>query len=384
MTVQPALEAALELQPDVAAADEIERTQRIPDALVKKLSDSGLLQLYLPRALGGRESDPVAAAEAVEALSRADGSVGWCAMLGAAGSMFTGWLPTETGQAMFPTPGHARLAASARPEGVARVVEGGYRVNGHWDFASGISHATFYGGTCRLINDDGPILSPAGAPETRMMVIPVESLRVEETWDVVGLRGTGSHDVFVEDAFIPSDQGLRMAGPSQYGGPLFDPRVVTSWIWVANAANSLGIAQGALDALTELASQRASTMSPVLLRDRPPVQETLGQATTIVRAARTYLLDTVSSCWERAQRDADIALQEAHLRLAIAHAIHESVRAVDLCFAAAGSNAVYTRNRVERAFRDIHVAAQHVASAPAQLAAGGRVLLGIDRSTGGW
>jgi len=216
------------------------------------------------------------------------------------------------------------------------------------------------------------------------MLVPVESLRIEETWDVVGLRGTGSHDVFVEDAFIPVAQGLRLAGASQHESPLYDPRVVTTWIWVANAANSLGIAQGALDALTDLASKNASTMSSVLLRDRTPVQETVGKATAIVRAAHTYLYDATATCWDGAQRGADIAPDEAHLRLAIAHAIHESVRAVDLCFAAAGSNAVYTKNRVERAFRDIHVAAQHVASAPAQLAAGGRVLLGVEHSTGGW
>jgi len=385
MGQQLAVDAAMEFAPSIAAAaDEIEQTQRIPGELVKKLCDAGLFQLYLPKQLGGRESDPMTAAAAVEAISRADGSVGWCAMLGAAGSMFTGWLPTEAGRALFRTPGHARIAGSARAEGVAKVVEGGYLVTGHWDFASGISHATFYAGSCQLVDDDGPLLTSAATPATRMMLVPVESLRIEETWNVIGLRGTGSHDVFVEDVFIPTDQALLMAGPSQYESPLYDPRVVKTWIWVANAANSLGIAQGALDALTDLASKRASTMSPVLLRDRSSVQETVGKATAIVRAAPTSLLDATATCWDGAQRDADIAQDEAHLRLAIAHAIHESVRAVDLCFAAAGSNAVYSKNRLERCFRDIHVAAQHVASAPAQLAAGGRVVLGVEHSMGGW
>ncbi|MBX9700814.1 MAG: hypothetical protein K2X74_15360, partial [Acetobacteraceae bacterium] len=156
-------------------------------------------------------------------------------------------------------------------------------------------------------------------------------------------------------------------------------------VWTPSAANALGIARGAIDALAALAQTEASTLSTQLLRDRPAVQARIGEAEAIVRAARAYVFDAVGTVWAalgagRAPDD----MQIAQARLAITHAMHESVRAVDKVFHAAGTNAIYTTLPLERAFRDVHVAVQHGAALPSYFESAGKVLMGLRPTDIGW
>ena len=148
---------------------------------------------------------------------------------------------------------------------------------------------------------------------------------------------------------------------------------------------TIGIAQGALDEFRGLASARASTLQTALLRDRPFVQNKIGEAEAIVRSARAFLHDAIAQAWEAAtEQPEDPSIEIANLRLAITHAGHEAARAVDLVFQAAGTNAAHTDNRLERYFRDSHVAVQHGASAPRNYETAGRVFLGLPAGVGGW
>ncbi|MGH8066317.1 MAG: acyl-CoA dehydrogenase family protein [Candidatus Entotheonellia bacterium] len=133
--------AAIHLAPQIRAArDELEETRQVPPSLAHALADAGLLQLHLPRSMGGLELPPLTAFRAIEELSKIDGSVGWCAMIATAGSLVAGWLRADVGRAICGPPPDLRLAGSLRPQGHAYPVEGGYRVQGHWDFASGIKN----------------------------------------------------------------------------------------------------------------------------------------------------------------------------------------------------------------------------------------------------
>ncbi|MFM9885456.1 MAG: acyl-CoA dehydrogenase family protein, partial [Burkholderiales bacterium] len=236
-----------------------------------------------------------------------------------------------------------------------------------------------------VMDGDKAVLTPAGAPKTRIMWLPSSSIKIIDTWDVVGLRGTGSHDFAVSDVFVPEMHTTSLADPPHQAGPLYIPRLFHTWVWTATVANALGIARGAMDAFIDMASTKASTSSPTLLRDRPLVQARTAEAEAILSAARVYVRDTVGEVWMRitsGNHDLDAAITQA--RLAITHGMHEAARAVDLVFHAAGTNAVYARNPLERYFRDIHVTLQHGAALPVHLEAAGKSLLGLRPSDPGW
>jgi alkylation response protein AidB-like acyl-CoA dehydrogenase len=217
------------------------------------------------------------------------------------------------------------------------------------------------------------------------MWVPRDSVTIVDTWSVMGMRGTGSQDFTVDDIVVPAARScLSDAAPIETG-PLYNQRAWYVNLWTPSAANALGIARGAIDSLAEIAATEASTMSANLLRDRSMVQTRIAEADAIVNAARAYVFDAVGTLWRTlcaGHTPSDHAIAQG--RLAIVHAMHESVRAVDKVFHAAGTNAIYTRLPLERAFRDVHVAVQHAAALPLYFESAGKVLLGLRPGDPGW
>ena len=380
------LAVAMQLAPAIRAErDAAERMRQTPPVLAEQIAAAGIYQMYLPRSMGGPETPPLTAFRVVEELSRHDGSVGWCAMIAAAMSLNAGRLPAEVGRMLAGTPADYRAAGSGRPGGKVWEVAGGFRVTGRWNFASGIRNARWLYATGVTMDGDTPRNSAAGKPVLRALWLPRDAVTVIDTWSVMGMRGTGSQDFTAEDVFVPAERScLSDADPSETG-PLYNRRSWYVALWTPSAANALGIARGAIDILTELAATEASTLSTQLLRDRSAVQARVGEADAIVNAARAYVFDAVGRLWEtvsagRAPSDREVA----QARLSLVHAMHESVRAVDKVFHAAGTNAIYTRLPLERAFRDIHVAVQHGAALPVYFESAGKVLMGLRPGDPGW
>jgi indole-3-acetate monooxygenase len=362
------------------ASGEGEAMRCTPPRVVEALASAGLFQMFLPRAIGGPELPPLVAFRAIEEISKADGSVGWCTMIATVLSLFTGWLDTDIARAMVGTPADLRAAGSLRPQGEARETNGGYRVSGRWNFASGVTYADWVYCTCRVMGGSAPRMSAAGVPLTRAAWIPASAARIDDTWSVVGLRGTGSHDFIVDDIFVDKQHTSSFADPPLEGGQLYNPRTFFVTLWVVTAANALGIARGAIDTFVNLAG-RSSTSSPLPLRDRPAVQSRVAEAEAILSAARAFVLDAVGTVWDGGP---DQSLAIAKARLAITHGMHEAVRAVDLVFHAAGTNAIYSSNPLERHFRDIHVVVQHNAAFAVHYESAGKVLLGLRPTDPGW
>ena len=382
ITSERVIAAAQELAPTIRdMREELDDTRHLPTSLAENMTQAGFFQLHACRELGGPELPPLTGFRVIEELSKADGSVGWCAMIASSLSLTTGWLAPEVGRKMFGSPLDVRLAGSIRPEGRAYPVEGGYRVEGQWNFASGVHHANWLYCTCEVINSDR-------TPEVRTFLVPAASATIVDTWSVVGMCGTGSHDFVVDGVFVPTAHDVSRTKPPQASGKLFsvyNVRVGQGAAWSNTAANALGIARGAIDAFVELATGSGSTMSTTLLRDRPMVQMRLAEAEAIVGAARAYVVEAVRSAWKAAgDGTLDAKRHGLPLRLAITHSIHEAVRAVDIVFHAAGTNAVYRKNPLERYFRDIHVAVQHAAALPLHIEAAGKVLMGHPLSAVGW
>jgi alkylation response protein AidB-like acyl-CoA dehydrogenase len=381
-----AVTAAKNLVPLILAArEEGERIRHVPPEIANALAKAGLLQMYLPRSMGGSELAPLTVFRAIEELSRADGSIGCCAMIASTISFFMAWLSADVGRGFCGEPADLRGAGSIRPLGRAQEVAGGYRVQGRWNFASGIDHANRLYCPCTIMDGDRPRLTAEGLPRVRAMWLPPDQATVLDTWSTVGMRGTGSQDFVVDDVFVPSLHTCFLGDPPLQVGPLYNPRLFLATAFIAPVANALGIARGAIDTFTEMAGRESSTASATVLRDRPFVQAQLAQAEAILNAARAFVVDAVGTLWEaNCSGDPDLSLAIAQARLAIVHGMHESVRCVDLVFHAAGTNAIYSRNPLERYFRDIHVAVQHNTAFPAQYESAGKVLMGLRPADPGW
>jgi indole-3-acetate monooxygenase len=369
----------------IAAREEGEQIRRVPSRVAEALAAAGLLQMFLPLSMGGPELDPLTVFRAIEEISKADGSIGWCAMIATDVSLALGWLPQEIGRQFSGRPADFRGAGSLRPLGRAHPVDGGYRVNGHWNFASGIDHANRLFCPCIVMDGDRPQLTETGTPQVRTMWLSPDQATIKDTWSVVGMRGTGSQDFVVDDVFVPAAHTCFIGDPAVETGPLYNPRLVMVMLFCPLAANALGIARGAVEAFIELAGRESSTRSTDFLRNRPLVQTRLAEAEAILNAARAYVVDSMGTLWDVVcGKAADPSIAIAQARLAIVHAMHEAVRSVDLVFHAAGTNAIYNRNPLERYFRDIHVAVQHNGAFPTQYESAGKVLMGLRPTDTGW
>jgi alkylation response protein AidB-like acyl-CoA dehydrogenase len=381
-----AVAAAQRLAPQIIAArEETERLRHVPASLADALADLGLYQLFLPRSVGGAETPPLIVFAAIEEISRADGSIGWCALNANIVALAAGWLAPEVGRQLFGVPPDLRGAGSFRPLGRARPTDGGYIVNGRWNFASGVHNANMLYCTCIVMDGEKPKLTPAGTSVTRTMWIPSGPATIVDTWSVIGMRGSGSDDFVIADHFVPDAHTHSLAEPARDAGPLYRQRPFFTLVFSLFAANALGIARGAIDAFADMATREATTSSTTLLRDRPLVQGRLAQAEAIVSGARCFLMNSLAQLWsETVENKSDLSMEIARARLAIPHAILESVRAVDLVFHTAGTNAIYTADPLERHFRDIHVCAQHNAAFPIHFESAGKVLLGLRPTEPGW
>ena len=384
---QDLVQTAENLAPEILAnLDRIDADCQLPAALADRMAAHRLFSLYAPHELGGPQLDPLTAFRVVEIISRADGSAGWCVFNGSAVTSAIARLSPAAAREIFGDPPNILGSGSARPEGTATECDGGYRINGRWNYLSGIDHSTALFLNCRLLDAAGhPRLNDDGSPATRVAVVPVRAGVVLNTWTTLGMRGTASNDCEFHDVFVPTGHTYARGDGAGYDSPLYHPPQNAILIsWTLAAANALGMARGALDAFRELAVGHGSTDSRALLRDRTYVQIAFGECEALHDAARTYVLDAVGSLWEAQVRGwdasadgpADLSQRALRARLAITHAIRRAVDIVDRLFNVAGTNAIHRSVGLERFFRDLHVSGQHISGLPANYEYGGQLLLG--------
>jgi len=373
-----ALERLAPLVRDHAAQSEAEATLARP--VVDALIEAGLFRQMTPSSLGGGECDPNTWYEVVEAGARIDGSLGWCLFINGASGLFGRTMPDREAEAIFGDPA-AVCAGTVFPFNKAVVVDGGYRVTGRWPFASGCKHATHLGGFCAIFDGDTPRQGPMGLPDVRAMLVPASEARIIDNWDVVGLSGTGSHDVAFDDLFVPDARAIPLAPlpPNRhYAGSLYRLPFMTMFAWPI-AAVALGIAQHAIDIVTELASKKVPAGTAATpLNARPLFQLQLADAVASVRSARAWLHEAISELCTIAEAGA-IADLPARIngQLATSNATRSARTAVDLMFLAAGGTAVHRKNDLQRCLRDIHALSQHAATSPATWESAGAVLAGL-------
>ncbi len=371
--------AAKSMAPVIMAnRDRIEAERQLPPELAAAMAEKQLFGLYVPKELGGPETDPITAFRVVEEIAQADGSAGWCVFNGTAVSSAVVRLSPKAAKEIFGDPPCVLGSGSARAGGTAKLAEGGYIVSGRWNFLSGIDHSIALFVSCRVVDDNGPVMNGDGTPQMRTVVLPVAKGEVLNTWTTLGMRGTASNDAEFSEVFVPDDHTYTRGAPAHYDGPLYTPAQSAIVLgWTLSAANTLGMARGAMNTFVDLATDSGSTDSPTLLRDRQHIKIVVGECEAMIDSARRYVLDTVGAMWE-AQVSGHPELPERSMRarLAITHAIRQSIAVTDKLFNAAGTNAIHRSLGLERYFRDLHVHGQHISGLPLNFEFGGATLMG--------
>jgi alkylation response protein AidB-like acyl-CoA dehydrogenase len=366
-----------DLAPGITArAAEIEEGRRIPPDLVETLRSIGIYRMLVPRSHGGLELDLPSALEVVRALAKIDGSVGWTVAIGCGGSIFAPLLPRETYDEVYRNGPDVILAGSAQPTGTAEATADGWRVSGRWPFASGCQHADWMVGLC-MMTEGGQALTAGAPPVVRGCALPARDWLIEETWHVAGLKGSGSHHIALRDTMVPAANFFDLvSGVPCLPGPLY--RAVRQVLPLFHGAVSVGIAEGAVDELVELANTgRQQLWAAVPMRESEAFQGELGRVAAELRAAQALLKVQADSHWRHALagtlRDEALLTQSTQtatwLETICAHV-------ADTCFALGGGIALYERSPLQRRMRDIHAAAQHAIAQQRNYAGAGELLLG--------
>ncbi|WP_437299903.1 acyl-CoA dehydrogenase family protein [Sorangium sp. So ce426] len=385
------LHAVRDLTPAIASRSaEIEEARRLPADLLGQLKAAGCFRMFVPRSHGGHEVDLRTGMDVLEALARADGATGWTVMIGSESPNLFALLPRERFDAIYAGGPDVIIGGGFNAQGEAHATDGGYRVTGRWSFASGCEHASWLFGNCVIMDGGRPRMGPAGeagevreTPEMRGMLFPAGEARIIDTWSVLGLRGTGSHDIALEGAFCPEVNTFDIfGGQPSVAGPGFVAPVLHFVLHMGAVA--VGIAQGALDDVVTLASSGKKRLyARAQLADSPLFQVNLGRAETSVRAARALLRDMGDELWDACVNNPGAALAMApRISGALAWVTEVTARAVDACYQAGGGGVARNASPVQRRFRDIHTFSQHAAAAEGWFGQAGAALLG--QPTGFW
>jgi alkylation response protein AidB-like acyl-CoA dehydrogenase len=365
-----------------ARGGQIERDCRLPADLAERMAGAGMFRLLVPRSLGGLEVHPREFFDALVETARADGAVGWCQMIGATTGILSASLPPQWAEAIYGAHPDCISTGVTAPLGRAIPVAGGYRVTGRWPFGSGSQVSHWICGGCVVMDEDGkPRTNAHGAPETILALFPAADVTIHDTWHTSGLRGTGSHDIEVREVFVPEGRWSVLGGRPRTEGALY--RFPTLGLLALGvSAVAIGIARHAIEAFKELAGAKVPTGSTRTLANRAGTQKDLARAQALVESAVALTHRAIEHAWTEAQGSGRLGLEtKAELRLAATNNAWCSAEAVDLMYHAAGGSAIYEQSDLQRCFRDVHVATQHLMVAQPTWEMVGKVMLGIDPKT---
>ena len=377
------LETARAMAPKIrACAEEIDATRELPRPLFEALADAGLFHMALPRTLGCAEIDLPTYIQVIEELGKADASTGWVINQGGIFATFSARMPREVARSIWLDTPRSVVSNTPAPTAQAVVVPGGYRVTGNQGFSTGCRHASWVAPHALIVEDGQPRQLENGQPETRYLFVPADEAELLDTWNVRGLRGTGTHHFAVRDVFVPKELSVLSAAASPLeNGPLYQiPR--TLLFASGDAAVALGLARACLSVFLDLAGRKTPRATEGLLRDQPLVQADVGRADANLRAGHGLLTETVRNVWEELNATGVMGMdQRAALRIAATHTIRLAVEVIDIIYNAAGTTAIYGAHFIQRAFQDIHVISQHTQARRGLYELVGRHWLGLSVDT---
>jgi indole-3-acetate monooxygenase len=413
-----ALAAQLQARPELAALGESLR--RLSDEQAALMAGSGLHRMLLPHECGGDECSVLEMFSALECVAKVDSAVAWCSMIGATSGVLAAYLPRLAAQDLFSqTPGlllagvHAPRGKAVRQRRIdAGVQAEGWHISGRWAWGSGTHHAQHVVVGCLAAADTdahaaasasaamaGTASSSAAppapqAPQALCAVVPRHALRPLGNWNSLGLKGSGSGEFEIDGVWVPAQhvaklssdpplaatQGWSQQGPTGSSArPLFRFPIF-GLLSVGIAAISAGLARQALEHFVALASSKQPQGSRRTLAERAVVQDALARCEAQTRAARAGLVEAIGGAWAAASggdSQRQLALQDRiSVRLACTHMAHTAAAVAERLYSLAGGDVVFDNSALQRAWRDAHVATQHLMVAEPTWELAGRHCLG--------
>ncbi|MEO6398129.1 MAG: acyl-CoA dehydrogenase family protein [Tepidiformaceae bacterium] len=370
--------AARDLAPTIRTyADEAEAGRRLPQPLVEAFIDARLFLMSVPREYGGEELDFIESMRVMEELAIADGSAAWNVMIGSGNGRAAASLPEETGAEIFGDP--RVVCAAALPIGGEGVkVDGGYILTGRWPYCSGCQQSSWFMPGFLVKDGEHARRGPDGRIATLVGALPKSDWRIEDNWNTTGMRGTGSHDIVIEGAFVPERRTYGLVSLPRIARPLYR-MAPFSTLGPGVGAVCLGIARHALDVYVELAQTKRHSVNNSLMREGALAQVRVSEAEVALQSGRAFFYEATGNIWAAAKEGRQVSIRErALLRMACVNAAQASVTAVDLVFGGAGSQAAQVSLPIERCWRDLHTAATHVTLNVSNYESTGRVLFGME------
>ena len=372
------LQRARDLGPAIdAAANEIEQTRDLPASLFAALRERGLFRLVQPEDYSGAELDPPSLVQVIEEIASHDASTAWCVGQTNICALTAAYLEPAVVQDIF-GPDTGILAWGPGP-GEAKVVPGGYRLTGNFDFASGSRLASWLGAHVPVIEPDGSKrMGQDGKPLSATMFFRKNTVEVRDTWQTMGLRGTGSDSYSAKDLFVPEAYTMKRDGSAK-------PRVkgelyvfTPSTLYAGSFAGiALGIARSVMTSFVQEAAGSIPRGGSRPRSENHVMQSHDGWNEARLRAARTYLLATVSDVWAEARTRGHMTQDELlAIRMASTFAIQSAKQVVATLYEAAGAMAIFNARPFERRFRDMHCVTQQIQGHPEHFETVGQVLLG--------
>lgn len=350
-------------------AVEAEKIGQLTDQTVKTMKEAGHIRLLQPAKYGGLEVHPREFAETVMAIASLDPAAGWINGVVGVHPYQLAYADPRVAEEIWADDVNTWVASPYAPQGIARPVEGGYIFNGRWQFSSGTDHCEWIFLGAIKSDADGKVQMP---PQMLHMILPRKDYTiVEDSWDVVGLRGTGSKDVIVKDAFVPDyrvmDAFKVMDGTAQREAGMTDTLYLMPWstmfpLGISSA--TIGICEGALAAHLDYQRERVSAAGTAI-KDDPYVMYAIGEAAADINAARQELLANADRIYDMVDAGKEVSFEDrAAGRRTQVRAVWRAVSAVDEIFARSGGNAMRMDKPLQRYWRDAHTGMAHAIHVP--------------------
>ncbi|KAI5915731.1 acyl-CoA dehydrogenase family protein [Thauera sp. 2A1] len=341
-----------ELLRDIRARrKEFEAQRFISPDIIQSFKKIGVYRALVAKRFGGDEKSPAEFCELIETLSGADGSAGWVASFGI-GGVYLAALPVATLEKLYANGPDVVFAGGIFPPQPAELVEGGYKVSGRWSWGSGSMGAEVVGAGILPKNADG-----SGLP--RMAVMPRDKVQIAPNWDVMGLLGTGSHDIVVKDVVVPEEWTFVRGGASSLDTPLYRYPTLSFAAQVLTVVG-LGIARAAIDEVIGMAVGRASVTGAPNLGERVYVQLEMAKIDAELRAARAWFYQAIDDVWQVLLAGGKPSDQQVSmLRLSTTHASRVAAEVTRRAQMVSGGSGVYESCPLAAQVRDAQMITQH-------------------------
>ncbi|MEL0066295.1 MAG: acyl-CoA dehydrogenase family protein [Gammaproteobacteria bacterium] len=347
--------------------DEAQEIRRLPDDIVARLVDEGFFRFALPTELGGDNASSMETIEILEHLAAIDASVSWNVMLGSEiNAMAAGGMDPELAKEIYLDNPRVVMCGGGgpgtTPPRAERQPDGSVKVWGQATFISGCHNADYCFMGAPLMKGHEPDLDENGQPQYKLWFMPRDQWEIVRTWDVAGLRGSGSDDVKADGAVVPAKYaGIDLfTTPAHYENPVYRMPVPLRLAYNKSAV-ALGIAKGAIETMSDIAQSKIPMLSSKSLAHRPIAQYRMGEAVAMYRAARAFLMESMEAVEDELRAGAQLpgAKTTQDARLACVHASNECMKVVDLLHNTAGTTGMRMFSPLERKLRDAHGAATH-------------------------